>query len=112
MAAAEKFAPSRLPSSCLPALVALEAAAPFGVELGGQRIAAARSRSSWCSSADRTLPASTCWVSRTPGAVACACATANANTVAIASAASTCQLAVASRLLGRAPALRSAAAAA
>ncbi len=33
-------------------------------------------------SAERTLPASTCWVSRTPGAVSRACAQASANTVA------------------------------
>ena len=92
--------------------VALEAAASFGVELSCQRVAPGRRGVRRLLRRYRTLPESTCWLSRTPGAVAWACATANAKTVAIARAASTCQLAVANRLLGGAPALRCAAAAA
>ena len=43
-------------------------------------------------SADLTLPASTCCVCRTPGAVARACATAAANTAAITSAPQICHI--------------------
>ena len=63
--------------------VALESAAPLGVHLGGQCVTPAAA-SSVAASADRTLPASTCWISRTAGAAARACAAATANTAATA----------------------------
>ncbi len=99
VAAAEKFAPSRLPSSCLAALVTLEATASFGVDLARPTHRGGRSRRWWSASADRTLPASTCWRLPHTGRGGLGLCDRERRTPSRSPARrSTCQLAVASRL--------------